>query len=111
MAFQQDLFVNAVVASSATIYSQPVDLQGNSNVYVLIATLVGSGGLSASGTKLEGSSDLTNWMELSGTFASAAAPTTAAVSYSAVGARYVRLKLGNSTSAAVYNASLTATSG
>ena len=111
MALQRELLVIAVVASGVTIFSPPVDLQGNSNVFVLIATIVGSSGLSAAGTKLEGSSDLVNWAELTGVFSSAAAPTTTSVTYTGVGAKFVRLKLGNNSSAAVYNAGLTATMG
>lgn len=110
MSLQRDLFVNVVVAASATVYSQPIDLEGNSNAFVFVSTIVGTSGLDVN-TKVEGSSDLANWSTLSGTFGTGAAPTTAAVTYTGVGARYVRLKLINGASAAVYNASLSATMG
>jgi len=63
MSVQQELFVNAVIAAGGTIYSQPVDLGGNSNVFVGVTTVVGSAALDAT-TGLEGSSDLTNWGRL-----------------------------------------------
>jgi hypothetical protein len=108
MPVQSELFMNVVLIASATTYSQPVDLQGNNTVFVLIATIVGPG-LNASGTALEGSSDLTNWATITGSFASAAAPTTADKTFASVGAKYVRLKLQNAAgSAGVFNATLTA---
>ena len=107
MPVQSELFMNVVLTASATTYSQPVDLQGNNTVFVLIATIVGPG--VGTGTALEGSSDLTNWAALTGTFATAAAPTTADKTFANVGAKYVRLKLQNAAgSAGVFNATLTA---
>lgn len=113
MPVQQELFVNAVIASGATIYSQPVDIGGNSNIFVGVTTVVGTAALDAT-TGLEGSSDLTNWGPLtaSGTgFSFSAAPTFASATYNSVGARYVRLKVKAGTSASCVNASLTATAG
>lgn len=112
MALQQELFVNAVIATGGVIYSQPVDLGGNSNVFVGITTVVGSVALDAA-TGLEGSSDLTNWDALTpaATFTFAAGPTFASATFTGVGARYVRLKAKAATAAYCINASLTATSG
>lgn len=112
MAVQQDLFVNAVIASGGTIYSQPVDLGGNSSVFVGVTTVVGSAALDAS-TGLEGSSDLTNWGSLTAAtaFSFTAAPTFAFATYTNVGARYVRLKAKAGAAASCINASLTATAG
>lgn len=112
MALQHELFMNAVVASGGTIYSQPVDLGGNSNVFVGITTVVGSAALDAT-TGLEGSADLTNWGALSpgAAFTFAVAPTFASATFTSVGARYVRLKVKAGSGASCVNASLTATSG
>lgn len=107
MPIQSELFMNVVLAVGATAYSQPVDLQGNNTVFVMISTIVGSG--LATTTVLEGSSDLSNWATITGSFATGAAPTTADKTYTGVGAKYVRLKLVNGTgSASVFNATLTA---
>jgi hypothetical protein len=108
MPVQSELFMNVVLAVGGTAYSQPVDLQGNNTVFVMISTIVGSG-LAATTTVLEGSSDLSNWATITGSFATGAAPTTADKTYTGVGAKYVRLKLVNgSGSAGVFNATLTA---
>lgn len=111
MPVQSDLFMHVVLAASGTSYSQPVDLTGNNTVFVQISTIVGAG-LDATNTRLEGSTDLSNWAALSGTFSTAAAPTTAEKTFAGVGAKYVRLKLVNAAgSGGVFNATLTASRG
>lgn len=109
MSVQQELFMNAVIASGGTIYSQPVDLAGNSLVFVGVTTVVGTAALDST-TGLEASSDLSNWAPLSPTptVTYSAAPSYTASTYTGVGARYVRLKVKAGAAATCVNASLTA---
>lgn len=113
MAIQQELFNNLVIIASTTVYSQAVDLAGNSNVFVALTMVTGATALSSS-TALEQSSDLSNWTSLATTWAPAtfaAAPTFYSATATGVAARYVRLKVVTGAGAVRVNASLTASAG
>lgn len=113
MAIQQELFNNLVVAASTTVYSQAVDLAGNSNVFVALTMVTGGTALSST-VALEQSSDLSNWASLTTSWSPAtfaAAPSYYAATVTGVAARYVRLKVVTSTGAVCINASLTASAG
>lgn len=113
MAFQQDLFTNLVVAASTTVYSPPVDIGSNSNVFVGLTTVTGGTAL-ASTTALEQSSDLSNWASLATTWSPvsfAAAPSFNGGTATGVGGRYIRLKVVTGVGAVCVNASLSASTG
>lgn len=111
MTTQFEFFWNLVVAASGTAYSHPLDLDGDSVATVTITTVVGPG-LSVSGTQLQASTDLTNWENLTGSFSTASAPTVTTLTFSDIGARYIRLKLVNMSGAsAVFNATVTTARG
>lgn len=109
MSLQQELFNNLVVASSATIYSQPVDLGSNSNVFAAITVVTGTTAV-ASAT-VEGSTDVSNWATLGSFPAFSSAPFFNSLTLTGVGARYVRVKLVAGAGAVCANASLSASNG
>lgn len=113
MAVQHELFNNLVVTNNVTVYSNPVDIGSNSNVFVGLTQVTGSTAMSST-TALEQSSDLSNWTALATTWnpsTFAGAPFFTGGTATGVGARYVRLKIVTGAAAVCINASLTASSG
>lgn len=113
MAIQEVLFHNLIVAASRVEYSRAVDIGPNSVVLVSVATIYGPKALDTTTTRLEGSTDLSNWTIVGGMFSPgfSSGPHFTSLTVSGVGARYVRLKVATGIDAVCINASLTATAG